>query len=265
VTPSGACATQRHNRNAPASPHDTAPSSPGSGVDSQKHRYFLLFTLILNLAIDFSIRIDFVESLPDYFPVMLAALILIFAVTLYRVCYALAGSPGAWANFSPLAAILLCSAAYLPRKVVLIAGLGPLVVADLFLNAHYHARAIDPGLCSRYFCFGLIVLLGYFVRKQHQYKVLLLFASTIAGSCLFYLITNTTAWITTADYPKTLQGWGQALTIGVPGFPPTLFFFRNTVLSDLFFTALFVITQAIFNKSRSPIAETAPPVARNQT
>ena len=35
---------------------------------------------------------------------MLAALIMIIAVTLYRVSYALAGSPGAWTNFSPLAA-----------------------------------------------------------------------------------------------------------------------------------------------------------------
>jgi hypothetical protein len=196
---------------------------------------------------------------------MLPALILIFAVTLYRVCYALAGSPGDWANFSPLAAILLCSAAYLPRKVILLAGLGPLVVADLFLNAHYHAPIIDTGMVSRYFCFGLILLLGYVVRKQHRYKVLFLFASTLAGSCLFYLITNTTTWISTPDYAKTLPGWWQALTIGVPGFPPTLLFFRNTVLSDLFFTALFVITQAIFNKSRARIAEAAPPAARNQT
>ena len=95
--------------------------------------------------------------------------------------------------------------------------------------------------------------------------MLFLFGSTIAGSCLFYLITNTATWISTADYAKTLAGWWQALTIGDPGFPPTLLFFRNTLLSDLFFTALFVITQAIFNQSRSRIAEAAPPVARNQT
>jgi len=196
---------------------------------------------------------------------MLAPLFLIFAVTLYRVCYALAGSPGAWANFSPLAAILLCSAAYLPRKFVLLAGVGPLVVADLFLNAHYREPLIDTGMISRYFCFALILLLGYGVRKQQQYKMLFLFGSTLTGSCLFYLITNTTAWISMADYAKTLPGWWQALTIGEPGFPPTLLFFRNTVVSDLSFTALFVITQAIFNKSRSRIAEGAPPVARNQT
>ena len=224
---------------------------------------FLL--LIFNLVIDFSIRIDFVEPLPDYFAVMLAALILIFAVTLYRVCYAFAGSPGAWANFSPLAAILLCSAAYLPRKFILLASVGPLLVADLLLNAHYHEPLLDTGMVSRYFCFGLILLLGYAVRKQQQYKVLFLFGSTIAGSCLFYLVTNTTTWISTADYAKTLAGWWQALTIGEPGFPPTLLFFRNTLVSDLFFTALFVTTQTIFHQSRSRIAEAAPPVARNKT
>ena len=196
---------------------------------------------------------------------MLAALILIIAVTLYRVCYALAGSPGSWANFSPLAAILLCSAAYLPRKYILLASLGPLLVADLLLNAHYHEPLIDTGMVSRYFCFGLILLLGYVVRRQQQYKVLFLFGSTIAGSCLFYLVTNTATWISTVDYAKTLTGWWQALTIGEPGFPPTLLFFRNTILSDLFFTALFVITQATFYKSRSRIAEVAPPAARNQT
>jgi hypothetical protein len=196
---------------------------------------------------------------------MLAALILILAVTLYRVCYALAGSPGAWANFSPLAAILLCSAAYLPRQFILLAALGPLLAADLFLNVHYHQPIIDTGMFARYFCFALILLLGALVRKQHAHKVLFLFAFTLIGSALFYLMTNTTAWISTAAYAKTLSGWWQALTTGVPGFPPTLLFFRNTLLSDLFFTALFVITQATFHQSRSWIAEESPTAARNQT
>ncbi len=195
---------------------------------------------------------------------MLAALILIIAVTSYRVYYAWAGSPDAWANFSPVAAILLCSAAYLPRKFIVLAGLGPLIVADLLLNAHYREPLIDPGMLSRYFCYGLILLLGYAVRKQHSRKVFFLFGATIVGSCLFYLITNTATWAATADYSKTMAGWWQALTVGEPGFPPTLVFFRNTVVSDLFFTALFVITQLIFAHSPSRIAEATPPVARNQ-
>ncbi len=196
---------------------------------------------------------------------MLPALLLILAVTLYRVCYALAGAPGNWANFSPVAAVLLCSAAYLPRKAVLLAALGPLVAADLFLNAHYHAPLIDTGILSRYFCFGLILLLGFIVRKQRQYKVLFLFSLTIAGSCLFFLFTNTQSWIELPGYTKTLQGWWQAMTVGLPGYPPTLVFFRNTLLSDLFFTALFLATQAIPGKFRARIPEARSPRTHQQT
>ncbi|HYY27764.1 MAG TPA: DUF6580 family putative transport protein [Chthoniobacterales bacterium] len=175
---------------------------------------------------------------------MLPALVLTLVVTLYRVCYALAGAPPDWANFSPVAAILLCSAAYLSRKVVLLAALGPLVVADLLLNAHYHAPLIDTGMFSRYFCFALIILLGFALRRQHKYKALATFAGATAGSCLFFVVTNTTTWLSSPDYSKSFEGWWQALTIGLPGYPPTLFFFRNTLLSDLLFTALFLMTQA---------------------
>ena len=226
------------------------------------HTKFLLFSPILKLAIDFSIHTDFVEPLPNYFAVMFPALLLIFAATLYRVGYAFVGAPVEWANFSPLAAILLCGAAYLPRKIALLLGAGPIVVADLILNAHYHAPLVDTGMISRYFSFGLILLLGFRIRKQLNNKVLFLFASTLAGSFLFYLITNTGAWMTTADYPKTFPGWCQALTSGLPGFPPTLFFFRNTVFSDLFFTVLFVVTQTIFSTSRARITEAAPSTVR---
>jgi len=196
---------------------------------------------------------------------MLAALILIFAVTLYRVCYALTGSPSAWANFSPLAAILLCSAAYLPRRFIILVSLGPMIATDLFLNVHYHAPLIEAGMVSRYFCFGLILLLGYALRKVHRNKAFFLFGATLVGSSLFYLITNSMTWLSEANYAKTVPGWLQALTIGEPGFPPTLLFFRNTVLSDLFFTALFVITQSVFHKPRSRIAEAAPPIARSHS
>ena len=193
---------------------------------------------------------------------MLPALLLIFAATLYRVAYAFAGAPTAWANFSPLAAILLCSAAYLPRRTALFLGVGPVLAADLLLNAHYHAPLIDTGMLSRYFSFGLIVMIGFWIRSQRHHKPLLLFLSAPISSFLFYLITNTGAWVTIADYPKTLPGWWQALTTGLPGFPSTLYFFRNTVFSDLFFTVLFVVAQTIFNPSRARIAEAAPSAVR---
>lgn len=57
---------------------------------------------------------------------------------------------------------------------------------------------------------------------------------------LFYLVTNTFAWLTMPAYAKTLAGWIQALTVGLPGFPQTWEFFRNTLSSGGLFTGLFV-------------------------
>ena len=224
----------------------------------------MLFRPILNLGIDFSIHIDFVEPWSNYFAVMLPALLLMFAATLYRVCYAFAGAPAAWANFSPLAAILLCGAVYLPRRIALFLGAGPIVVADLLLNVYYRAPLFDTGMLSRYFSFGLILYLGFWLKQQHKYRMLLLLLSALVSSFLFYFITNTGAWMVTAQYPKTLPGWWQALTVGLPGFPPTLFFFRNTVLSDLLFTALFVVTQTIFHPSPARRTEAAPQTVPTQ-
>jgi hypothetical protein len=195
---------------------------------------------------------------------MLPALVLTFAVTLYRVCYALAGAPATWANFSPVAAILLCSAAYLPRKVVILAAFGPLVVADFILNAHYHAPLIDTGMFSRYFCFGLIILVGFALRGQHKHKVLSVLAAAVAGSCLFFVVTNTTTWFSSPDYSKSFVGWWQAMTVGLPGYPPTLFFFRNTLFSDVFFTALFLTTQTVSAKRRARHSDVPLPEMHHQ-
>jgi hypothetical protein len=195
---------------------------------------------------------------------MLPALLLMFAATLYRVCYALAGAPAQWANFSPTAAILLCGAVYLPRRLALLLGAGPIFVADLLLNAHYHAPLIDTGMLSRYFSFGLILCLGFWVMSQRKNKLFFILIAAFASSFLFYLITNTGAWLMTVQYPKTFPGWWQALTVGLPGYPPTLLFFRNTVLSDLFFTAFFVVSQTIFHPSRARPIKAAPPTVPTQ-
>ena len=47
-----------------------------------------------------------------------------------------------------------------------------------------------------------------------------------------------------ALYAKTFAGWVQALTTGLPGYPPTIAFFRNTVISDTLFTAIFIACMA---------------------
>jgi hypothetical protein len=79
---------------------------------------------------------------------------------------------------------------------------------------------------------------------------------------LFYLITNFFSWLSDPGYVKNWAGLVQALTVGLPQYSstPAWMFFRNSLLSDLFFTSLFVMC---LNFSRS--AAKAPdrtPLAR---
>jgi hypothetical protein len=88
-------------------------------------------------------------------------------------------------------------------------------------------------------CFVAALVLGGMVSQRKNWLTLL--AGCLGGSLLFYFATNTASFLGDAFYAPTLAGWWQALTIGHPEFPPTLFFFRNTLVSDLFFTATFAL------------------------
>lgn len=183
---------------------------------------------------------------------MVPALILTFAALLYRLLFILAGAPVDWANFSPLASIFLCSGLFFSAKrAILFPALG-LLLSDVLINAHFNAPLIDTRMIPGYFCFGMIFLLGAWLRRHHITRPIPVLLAAVSSSILFYLVTNTIDWYFDAPvpllvqlYPKTFAGLLQALTVGHPGFPPTYLFLRNTVLSDLLFTSLFLITQAL--------------------
>jgi hypothetical protein len=60
---------------------------------------------------------------------------------------------------------------------------------------------------------------------------------------MFYLITNTFSWLSDPGYVKNLAGLIQSLTVGLSQYSatPTWMFFRNSLVSDLIFTGLFVL------------------------
>jgi hypothetical protein len=206
----------------------------------------------------FFIHVDFVTWLSIYFAVMVPALILTFAALLYRLLFILAGAPVDWANFSPLASIFLCSGLFFSAKrAVLLPALG-LLVSDILINAYFHAPLIDTRMIPGYFCFGIIFLIGAKLRRLHIHALIPVLLTAVCSSILFYVVTNTIDWYFDAPiplsiplYPKTFAGWLQALTVGHPGFPPTYLFLRNTVISDLLFTSLFLLTQALLRPHRA--------------
>ena len=70
----------------------------------------------------------------------------------------------------------------------------------------------------------------------HRYRGqwLALLGGTLACSVLFYVVANTFVWATAPGYAKTLAGWWQSQTVGLPGpWPPAWMFLRNALLGDI--------------------------------
>ncbi|HKB89342.1 MAG TPA: DUF6580 family putative transport protein [Opitutaceae bacterium] len=143
-------------------------------------------------------------------------------------------------NFSPLMALTFCGAIYFKGRRMWLIPFAALMLTDLWINQHYvtmgYAWTWKDSLI-RLTCFGAGLGLGWLVSQRKTW--LNLFSGALGGAILFYLVTNTASWFGDTYYTKTLAGWWQAMTVGHPQFAPTLFFFRNTLISDLVFTGIF--------------------------
>lgn len=173
---------------------------------------------------------------------MIAAILLVLVVCAFRVAAGLmvaGGADASWlANFSPLAAVALCGAIYLPKRLAFALPLGALFVSDLIINARYGASMLDAAMLTRYAALAVVAGAGLLLRGRA--RLLTVAGASVAGSVCFYVLTNTASWIASPLYAKSAAGWAQALTVGLPGFPPSLMFFRNSLISDLLFTLLFL-------------------------
>ena len=182
---------------------------------------------------------------------MIPALILILAAVAYRMAAALLIHSGTtWlSNLAPLAAIALCAAAYFPKRYKFTVPMIALFISDVVLNIHYGFSLLSPFVASHYLGFALVGGLGLLLQNRASLKTLL--PASIAASVIFYAVTNTVSWVFDPGYVKNFGGLLQALTVGLPAYSatPTWMFFRNTILSDLFFTLLFV---ACMNFGRKP-------------
>ncbi len=170
---------------------------------------------------------------------MIPALVLFAAAVVYRLILGYFGGSDSWLpNFAPVAAIALCGPCVFPRRVAIVLPLAILFASDVLLNLHYGASLISGEMLVRFLALAAITCLGFFLGSHKRMGTFLL--ASLGASVFFYLATNTASWLTAPEYAKSFAGWWQALTVGIPGYPPTWTFFRNSVVSDLLFTALFV-------------------------
>ena len=170
-------------------------------------------------------------------PLILGAMILVAAAT--RVV------PHPW-NFSPVEAIALFGGAYFAsRSLAVLVPLAAMFASDFAL------AQINGGAYASYFgsasfwlvyaCIALSSVLGFGLRgKVSGMRVL---GYSLAGSVLFFLVTNFGAWLfqPVPTYPMTAGGLAAAYIAGIP-------FFQWTLLGTLFYAALLFGTFALLRQ-----------------
>jgi hypothetical protein len=201
---------------------------------------------------------------------MIPGFLLVISVVFFRLLPVMLGvttDQSSWfVNVSPMSAVILCGAACLPRRWAITLPFALLLGTDLALTAWYPRFAngdvagahafFNVEFFAKTLAFAVLAFFGWQLRSQARVRVLLPVA--ILGSFFFYLVTNTASWIYEPAYAKTFFGWTQALTTGLPLYPPTWTFYQNQFLSDIVFTLLFL---ACVRPGREVAREERPAIA----
>lgn len=125
-------------------------------------------------------------------------------------------------NVTPLTAMALFAGAQFPAPVAMLLGVGALLVGDVALGW-------GPQNLMGYPSMVLTVLLGLWLRRRR--RPLPLAGAALAGSTLFFLLSNFGVWLEGLLYPRTWAGLVACYVAGIP-------FYRQQVVGDLAYTAL---------------------------
>lgn len=126
-------------------------------------------------------------------------------------------------NFAPITAIALFGGVFLDKKHTFIVPIAALLISDYFLGFY-------PDMGWVYGSFILIGFLGLWLRKH--YTLTATVGTTLAGSILFFIVTNFGAWLGYLHlYTRDLPGLIQCYTAAIP-------FFRNTLAGDFVYVGV---------------------------
>lgn len=124
-------------------------------------------------------------------------------------------------NFSPIGAMALFAGATLGSRFrAALVPLTAMFLSDLWLGMHTLMPVV-------YGCFLFNVWLGS--RLQSRLQPLRIAGMSVAGAVFFFIVTNGACWV--MSYPATWSGLVSCYTLAIP-------FFQNTLMGDLFFSAV---------------------------
>jgi hypothetical protein len=127
-------------------------------------------------------------------------------------------------NFAPVAAMGLFAGALIGRRAGWLVPFAALLASDLVLG-FYH----PVSMLWNYLAFASCLLLGsgLLVRDRHWTRT---GVAVLASAVSFFAVSNFGMWAS-GYYPRTWAGLGECYVAALP-------FFRNTLASDVFYSAV---------------------------
>jgi len=135
-------------------------------------------------------------------------------------------------HFTPVAAALLFFGARMPRNRM-ITPLALLIVSDIYLNKFVYGYALGWDQAVTWVWYLAIMLFGQTLARNTS--VLRVVGASLVASISFFLVSNFAFWtvpVAREMYPATWSGLVACYVAAIP-------FFRNTLASDLLFSAAF--------------------------
>jgi hypothetical protein len=135
-------------------------------------------------------------------------------------------------NMTSITALALFGGAqFADRRLALAVPLLALALSDLVLGLtwNWSYMAWQPHMWVQYLAFALVGLLGMGLRRRQS--AVRVGGATLLAATLFFLVTNFGEWVFQPWYPKNGAGLLACYVAALP-------FFGNTLLGDLFYSAL---------------------------
>lgn len=126
------------------------------------------------------------------------------------------------ANFTALTAVALFGGAMLPKRWSVVVPVLAMILSDLFIGVSSISFVV-------WFSFALVALVGHYIKTRASVTNVVM--ASLAGSTIFYLVTNFAVWTEGRMYGMNLGGLIQCYINALP-------FFRNMLVGDLIYSGL---------------------------
>lgn len=159
----------------------------------------------------------------------------VFVALAIAVRFLLLSLPHMFLNLTPVGAALLFFGARGPKRLAwlpLLAFIG----ADIYMQKVHYGFPVTADSVVTWAWYAGILAFGMLLRRNQTPARI--FGASLVTAISFFAVSNFAVWAVWTMYPKTLNGLMLCYAAAIP-------FFRNELVSDVLFTAVFFSVPAV--------------------